>query len=157
MGCFGAFGFTKARDFFEAVSKASADVDAVRRVLAGYEAAAYSVGGGDIAQDRVSGGSSGRMERGVIAMIDAEQRLKDRLESDYLMLDAAHTILYGANGLASLCPSWWADVLDLRYCGCHTWSSVAHAVDRSAARCLQVQRSAFEAIDRHDLLRVARA
>ncbi len=150
-------GYASAREFFEAVRETARDVEIVQRRLDSYERSAHALPGG--IHERVSGtGEADRMAGRVASMVDAEDSLRRRLEDDYNALDLAHVVLYGrdtCDGLASLAPSWWADVMSLFYCERLTWARVASTVAYSEQRCRQVRDASLDLIDAHGLCRVA--
>lgn len=142
-----------ARAFFESVREASRDAERCRSTLAIMEQRALAVSrpamGG-----RVSSTSTDAMGARVAALVDREAKLHARIENDYRLLDEASRILYGDdldNGLASLVPSWWADVLSLHYCDGMTMREVGAVLGYSERHCYNAMSAAFDVLDAHGL------
>lgn len=141
---------TGAREFFESVREASRDAESCRRQLEVLERAAYRLPGPSM-EPHISGGSRDGMERHVVNMVDREAELHARIEDDYRLIDAACAVLYGADGtrdgLASLAPPWWADVLYYRFVQGRTWAEVGALLGYSPEYCCRVPATAFDLLD----------
>jgi len=142
-----------AREFFQSVREASQDVERCRSTLDALERRALAVSrpamGG-----RVSGATTDAMGARVAALVDREAALRVRIESDYRLLDEANRVLYGDSlhdGLAALVPSWWADVLALRYCDGMTMREVGAVLGYSERHCYNAMSAAFDVLDAHGL------
>ncbi len=91
-----------------------------------------------------------RMAGRIASMVDREAALRQRQDEDYDLMDLACAVLYGADnetGLASLVPTWWADVLWWHYLDGATWQRTADAVGYSEQRCRQVRDTCLDTID----------
>lgn len=119
--------YRDAREFFEAVRDASREAERTRLTLLQMEARE-----GARAQtyaERVSvGGERDRMAQ-TDARMDYEERMRERIEEDYALLDLACRALYGEGsgkgGLDALMGSAVADCLSFRYVDARPWPEVA--------------------------------
>lgn len=119
--------YSSARDFFEAVRDASREAERTRLTLLQMEARE-----GARAQtyaERVSvGGERDRMAQ-TDARMDYEERMAERLEADYALIDLACRVLYGEEsgkgGVDRLMGSAVADCMSFRYVDARPWPEVA--------------------------------
>lgn len=142
-----------AREFFQSVREASQDAERCRSTLEALERRALAVSSPSLA-GRVGGTKADAMAARVASLVDREAKLHARIESDYALLDEASRVLYGDSlhdGLASLVPSWWADVLSLYYCDCMTWAEVGAALGYSERHVQNAKLAAFDVLDAHGL------
>lgn len=142
-----------AREFFQSVREASRDAERCRSTLAAMEQRALAVSrpamGG-----RAGGANPDAMAARVASLVDREAQLHARIESDYALLDEANRVLYGDSlhdGLASLVPSWWADVLALHYCDLLPMREVGAVLGYSERHCYNAVGAAFDVLDAHGL------
>lgn len=144
--------YPRARDFFEEVRAASEEAERTRATLLrmearegvraqGYEACGRSAGG----RDRT---------RETDARIDYEERMGERLEADYALIDLACQVLYGSEsgegGVDALMGSDVADAISFRYVDARPWSEVAALMGysrRSRRSMRDLCQRGFEAID----------
>ena len=116
-----------ARDFFEAVRVASQEAERTRETLMrmeareGVRAQGYeAMGGSSVGRDRTSATD---------ARIDYEERMRERVESDYAIIDVACRVLYGSEsgkgGVDAIMGSAVADCISFRYVDARPWSEVA--------------------------------
>ena len=144
--------YRDARDFFESVRDASREAERTRLTLLQMEARE-----GARAQtyaERVSvGGERDKMAQ-TDARMDYEERMRERIEQDYRLLDMACQVLYGREsgkgGVDRLMGSAVADCISFRYVDARPWSEVAALLGYSrwsvrSLRCLCQQ--GFDAID----------
>lgn len=144
-----------ARAFFDSVLEASQDADRCRSTIAAMEQRALSLGGTALGGRVSASRTADAMGNRVAALVDREAKLHARIESDYAMLDMASRILYGDDlhgGLASIAPSWWADVLALHYCDGLPMRQVAEVLGYSERHCFNASRAAFDVLDAHGLV-----
>ena len=123
-------------------------------MLATMEQRALSVGGASF-ESHVSGSHDDVMCKRVGALVDREAKLHARIESDYRLIDTAVAVLYGDSlndGLAALAPSWWADVLDLRYIEGMKWAEVAATLCYSASHVRVTASAALDLLDAHGII-----
>ena len=144
--------YGSAREFFDAVRAAAQDIERTTRRLEALEESAYGVSGFDPTAIRVRTSCSGgdAMALRVDRLVRDRQRLEDRIEEDYRMIDAADAVLYGndfADGLAALAPPLWADLLYHHYVALRTWREVAALVGYSEKYCIALSRAAFDVLD----------
>lgn len=144
--------YSNARDFFEAVREASREAERTRLTLLQMEARE-----GARAQtyaERVAvGGERDRMAQ-IDARMDYEERMRERIEQDYRLLDMACAVLYGREsgkgGLDALMGSAVADCLSFRYVDARPWEEVAALMgySRWSRRSLRdLCQQGFDAID----------
>lgn len=119
--------YPRARDFFEEVRAASEEAERTRATLLRMEARE-----GVRAQGyEVRGSSAGGRDRtsATDARIDYEERMGERLETDYALIDLACRVLYGSEsgegGVDALMGSAVADAISFRYVDARPWSEVA--------------------------------
>ena len=144
--------YSDAREFFEAVAEANRDAERVKRQLDALEQRALGMGGGGFEPRVRSTPVHDRMGNAVAALVDRETKRHARIEEDYRLIDKAVAVLYGndlQDGLASLAPPWWADVLDLRYIEGMTWAEVGAAVCYSPSHCRLTANAALDLLDAH--------
>ena len=144
--------YRDARDFFESVREASREAERTRLTLLQMEARE-----GARAQtyaERVSvGGERDRMAQ-TDARMDYEERMRERIEQDYALLDMACAVLYGREsgkgGVDALMGSAVADCISFRYVDARPWSEVAQLLgySRWSLRSLRdLCQQGFDAID----------
>lgn len=119
--------YASAEDFFEAVREASREAERTRLTLIqmesreGVRAQGY--------EPRVSVGGNGDKMATTDARMDYEQRMAERIEQDYALLDMACAVLYGREsgkgGVDALVGSAVADCISFRYVDARPWSEVA--------------------------------
>lgn len=142
--------FRDARELFESAREASRDAERIRTQLQSMEERAKSLGGGGFEPRVRSTSDPHRMESRSVAHIDMEERLRERYERDYELIDLACWVLYGRDnetGLSVLVPAWWCDALWWHYLDDATWERTARAVSYSEQRCKQARSLAFDVID----------
>lgn len=144
--------YSNARDFFESVREASREAERTRLTLLQMEARE-----GARAQtyaERVSvGGERDRMAQ-TDARMDYEERMRERIEEDYALLDLACRVLYGEEsgkgGVDRLMGSAVADCISFRYVDARPWPEVAALMgySRWSRRSLRdLCQRGFETID----------
>lgn len=144
--------YASAEDFFEAVRHASREAERTRLTLLAMEARegvrAQSY------QPRISIGGERDKMAATDSRIDYEQRMAERIEADYRLLDMACAVLYGREsgkgGVDALMGSAIADCISFRYVDARPWSEVAALMgysrwSRNSLRDLCQQ--GFDAID----------
>lgn len=125
--------YSNARDFFESVREASREAERTRLTLMQMEAREGVRAQGY--EPRVSvGGERDRMAQ-TDARIDYEQRMAERIEADYALIDLACRVLYGEEsgkgGVDRLMGSAVADCMSFRYVDARPWSEVAELMGYS--------------------------
>ena len=143
-----------AKAFFESVRSAAQDVERCRSLLATMEQRALAISSPSL-EPRVKSSATDTMCKRVGAYVDRESKLHARIEEDYRLIDKAVTVLYGDSlndGLASLAPAWWADVLDLRYIEGMTWAEVAATLCYSASHVRVTASAALDLLDAHGII-----
>ena len=125
--------YPSARSFFEAVRDASVECERTREALLRMEAREGVRAQGYEAQGR-SGHASDRTAA-TDARIDYEERMRERVEADYALIDVACRVLYGSEsgkgGVDALMGSAVADAISFRYVDARPWSEVAAALGYS--------------------------
>ena len=126
--------YPSARSFFEAVRDASVECERTREALLRMEAREGVRAQGYEAQGR-SGHASDRTAA-TDARIDYEERMRERVEADYALIDVACRVLYGSEsgkgGVDALMGSAVADAISFRYVDARPWSEVAAALGYSS-------------------------
>ncbi|MDY4014650.1 hypothetical protein, partial [Parafannyhessea umbonata] len=145
------------RDFFESVRSAAIDADSItRRIQAmesreGVRAQSYEVRG------RSSG--TGDAMRATDARMDFEGRIERRREEDYRLIDAACSVIYGADqstgGVGAILGAAYADALWWRFCAAATWPEVAEGAGMSERWCKDAVGVALDVIDSYGIERMA--
>lgn len=144
--------YSDARGFFEAVREASREAERTRLTLLRMEARegarvqTYA--------ERVSvGGERDRMAQ-TDARMDYEERMRERIEEDYKLIDLACRVLYGEEsgkgGVDALMGSAVADCISFRYVDARPWPEVAALLgySRWSRRSLRdLCQQGFDAID----------
>lgn len=119
--------YSSARDFFAAVREASREAERTRLTLLRMEAREGVRAQGYEPRVMV-GGERDRMAQ-TDARIDYEERMAERIEQDYRLLDMACELLYGSEsgkgGVDRLMGSAVADCISFRYVDARTWKEVA--------------------------------
>lgn len=144
--------YSNARDFFEAVREASREAERTRLTLMQMEARE-----GVRAQGYEAQGRSGHMSdrtAATDARVDYEERMRERIEADYALIDLACRVLYGEEsgkgGVDALMGSAVADCLSFRYVDARPWREVAALLgySRWSRRSLRdLCQQGFDAID----------
>ena len=144
--------YASAEDFFEAVREASREAERTRLTLLrmeareGVRAQSY--------EPRVTvGGERDRMAA-TDERMDREDRMAERIEADYALIDMACAVLYGLEsdkgGLEALMGSAVADCISFRYVDARPWGEVAALMgySRWSRRSLRdLCQQGFDAID----------
>lgn len=138
-----------AREFFEAAREAARDARRVDRQLAAMEARTLSLGGGGYEGRVRSTPDPDRIGSSVSAMLDQEERLRERAEEDRRIMDAACRILYGPDNRGGLYAlvGWPADAICHHYLALRTWEETADMLGYSVR---YVQRSVAWALELAD-------
>lgn len=144
--------YSDAREFFEAVREASREAERTRLTLMQMEARE-----GVRAQGYEAQGSSGHMSdrtASTDARMDYEERMRERLEEDYALIDLACRVLYGEEsgkgGVEALMGSAVADAISFRYVDARPWKEVAALMGYSHASWHALRdmcQRGFDAID----------
>lgn len=144
--------YSDAREFFETVRKASREAERTRLTLMQMEARE-----GVRAQGYEAQGSSGHMSdrtASTDARMDYEERMRERLEEDYALIDLACRVLYGEEsgkgGVEALMGSAVADAISFRYVDARPWKEVAALMGYSHASWHALRdlcQRGFDAID----------
>lgn len=144
--------YSDAREFFEAVREASREAERTRLTLMQMEARE-----GVRAQGYEAQGSSGHMSdrtASTDARMDYEERMRERLEEDYALIDLACRVLYGEEsgkgGVEALMGSAVADAISFRYVDARPWKEVAALMGYSHASWHALRdmcKRGFDAID----------
>ena len=144
--------FSSAEDFFEAVRHASREAERTRLTLLAMEAREGVRAQGY--EPRVSVGGERDKMAATDSRIDYEQRMAERIEADYQLLDMACAVLYGREsgkgGVDALMGSAVADCISFRYVDARPWKEVAVLMGYSHAswRALRdMCQRGFDAID----------
>lgn len=143
--------YLSASDFFIAVRSAASEAARTERQLEqmrvreGVRAQSYNA---------VSGGTRTDVNKTgqVIARLDFEDRMRDRLKCDYALIEEGTSVCYGEDnrgGIASLLGSEYADCLWFRYCAAEPWSVVATKVELSERQCRRLADIAVDMVDAH--------
>ena len=144
--------YASAEDFFAAVLHASREAERTRLTLLQMEAREGVRAQGY--EPRVSiGGERDKMAT-TDSRIDYEERMAERIEADYALLDMACAVLYGREsgkgGVDALMGSAVADCISFRYVDARPWSEVAALMgySRWSRRSLRdMCQQGFDAID----------
>ncbi len=144
--------YSDAREFFEAVREASREAERTRLTLMQMEARE-----GVRAQGYEAQGSSGHMSdrtASTDARMDYEERMRERLEEDYALIDLACRVLYGEEsgkgGVEALMGSAVTDAISFRYVDARPWKEVAALMGYSHASWHALRdmcQRGFDAID----------
>lgn len=147
-----------ARDFFGAARSAAIDADSItRRIRAmesreGVRAQSYE------ARGRSPG--TGDAMAATDARMDFEGRIERRREEDYRLIDAACSVIYGADqstgGVGAILGAAYADALWWRFCAGATWTDVAEGTGMSVRWCKDAVGVAMDVIDSYGLERMSR-
>ena len=138
-----------AREFFEAAREAARDAERIRRQLDAMEARALSLGGGGYEGRVRSTPDPDRIGASVSAMLDQTERLRERADEDYAVIDAACRVLYGADNRSGLYAlvGWPADAIYHHYLALRTWEGTAAMLGYSVRHVQTSVRVAFELAD----------
>lgn len=141
------YGYQDARDFFGAVRQAAVEVERYERRVQRMESAE-----GVRAQGYQPGSRSARNDAmaKTDARIDYEERMRPRMERDYLLIDLACRICYGEDakkGVAELLGPEYADVLWWYYCCGWSWSRTAGVLKSSATTVRRWRDVAMDTVD----------
>lgn len=142
--------YATSRELFEAASEAARDAARCTRQLEDLEEKSLTLSKPSF-EPHVNGTQGDWMGERVSAYVDRESELNRRIEEDYRLIDAANAILYGrdgiGDGLASIAPPVWADVVYHRYLALRSWEEVAWLVGYSSSYARKFACSAFEVMD----------
>ena len=138
-----------AREFFEAAREAARDAERIRRQLDAMESRALSLGGGGYEGRVRSTPDPDRIGASVSAMLDQTDRLRERADEDYAVIDAACRVLYGADNRSGLYAlvGWPADAIYHHYLALRTWEVTAAMLGYSVQH---VRRQVLYALDLAD-------
>ena len=138
-----------AREFFESAREAARDAERIRRQLDAMESRALSLGGGGYEGRVRSTPDPDRIGASVSAMLDQGERLRERADEDYAIIDAACRVLYGADNRSGLYAlvGWPADAIHHHYLALRTWEETADMLGYSVR---YVQRSVAWALELAD-------
>ena len=143
--------YSSARDLFEAARDAAKERERARRQLERLDAR-RSGGGSSIA----GGGRGGRHDVNgmgpTIALIDYQERMKQRIADDERLIDYTCSVVYGTGGTGGvndLMSSAHADALFWRFVAAETWKRCAEACGIGEST---VRRMVQEGIDLVDAL-----
>lgn len=147
--------YTDAREFFLATRRAAQDIETATRQLdrmraaEGVRAQGYEPG---VAHTRADVNGTGA----TIARIDWEGRMRERLESDYALVESAMSVIYGdeetgLGGVAALMGGAVADVLMWRCCRARDWRWIAAMLDRSESWCRESAAAAMDVCDAYGI------
>lgn len=141
--------YSTAREFFEAARSAALDADRIRRQLDAMEHRAYSLGSGGFEPRVRSTSDPDRIGSTVSTLLEQGDRLRERADEDYRIIDAACAILYGADNRSGLYAlvGWPADAIYHHYLALRTWDEVARMMGYSTRH---VQRSVDAALELAD-------
>ena len=138
-----------AREFFESAREAARDAERIRRQLDAMESRTLSLGGGGFEPRVRSTPDPDRIGALVSAMLDQEERLRERADEDYAVIDAACRVLYGADNRSGLYAlvGWPADAIYHHYLALRTWEETASMLGYSVSH---VKHSVCVALDLAD-------
>lgn len=138
-----------AREFFEAAREAARDAERICRQLDAMESRSLSLGGGGYEGRVRSTPDPDRIGASVSAMLDQEERLRERADEDYAVIDAACRVLYGADNRSGLYAlvGWPADAIYHHYLALRTWEVTAAMLGYSVQH---VRRQVLYALDLAD-------
>ena len=138
-----------AREFFESAREAARDAERIRRQLDAMESRALSLGGGGYEGRVRSTPDPDRIGASVSAMLDQGDRLRERADEDYAIIDAACRVLYGPDNRSGLYAlvGWPADAIYHHYLALRTWEGTAAMLGYSVQH---VRRQVMCALDLAD-------
>ena len=138
-----------AREFFEAAREAARDAERIRRQLDGMESRALSLGGGGFEPRVRSTPDPDRIGASVSAMLDQGERLRERADEDYAVIDAACRVLYGPDNRSGLYAlvGWPADAIYHHYLALRTWEETAAMLGYSADHVRRMASAAMDCAD----------
>ena len=141
--------YSTAREFFEAARSAALDADRIRRQLDSMEHRAYSLGSGGFEPRVRSTSDPDRIGSTVSTLLEQADRLRERADEDYRIIDSACAILYGADNRSGLYAlvGWPADAIYHHYLALRTWDEVARMMGYSVQH---VRRQVMYAFDMAD-------
>ena len=145
-----------ARDFFESVRSAAIDADSITRRIRAMESRE-----GVRAQTYGPRGRGGVLDAmaATDARMDFESRIERRREEDYRLIDAACSVIYGADqstgGVGAILGAAYADALWWRFCAAATWPEVAEGTGMSERWCHDAVGVALDVIDSYGIERMA--
>lgn len=146
-----------ASDFFESVRSAAIDADSITRRLRTMEAREGVRAQSYEARGKSSG--TGDAMRATDARIDFESRIERRRDEDYRLIDAACSVIYGADqstgGVGAILGAAYADALWWRFCAAATWPEVAEGAGMSERWCKDAVGVALDVIDSYGIERMA--
>lgn len=138
-----------AREFFEAAREAARDADRISRQLDGMERRTLSLGGGGFEPRVRSTPDPDRIGASVSAKLDQEDRLRERADEDWRIIDAACTVLYGPDNRSGLYAlvGWPADAIYHHYLALRTWDETASMLGYSVRHVQTCVRAALDLAD----------
>lgn len=146
-----------ARELFRATRDAAIDAERIRGILDRMEAS-DGVRGASLSGRVSSGGASDPMAR-TDARIDYEERVRERQDADYALLDIACEVIYGRDprggGIAALMGAPVADAMWWRYCAAAKWRVVEARVGMTERWCRDACERAMDQVDAYGPERVA--
>lgn len=145
--------YTSAREFFRAVRDASVEAERTRLTLLRMEASEGVRAQGY--EPRTTGGGNRDAMAKTDSRIDYEERMRERIEADYALIDLACRVLYGEEsgkgGVDALMGSAVADCLSFRYVDARTWPEVSALVGYSISECKRKCAEGMDAVDAYGL------
>lgn len=122
--------YETAREFFEAAREAAIDAERCRLQLQALDEAAEGLGGSSFEPRVRSTPDPTRLQARASAAMDQRERLRQRQDEDYRLIDAACEVLYGPDNRGGLYAlvGWPADAIWHHYLALQTWEDVAKRV-----------------------------
>lgn len=147
-----------AREYFEGVRTWVLKTDRAREMLERMKARE----GAKTQRYRENAGSGDATDPmdSVMARIDFEGKLRQRIDDAEGMIDEACIVLYGADGrggLAKLKGTRYADAICMYYCNAQTWAEIADVMQCSEKWCRKLCEVGFAYIDREGWAKVKTA
>ena len=141
--------YASAREFFEAAREAARDAERIRRQLDAMEQRSLSLGGGGFEPRVRSTPEPDRMASRVVATVDVAERLQQRQDEDYALIDAACAVLYGADNRSGLYAivGWPADAIYHHYLALRTWKDTARMMGYSQQHVRRQVNVALDVMD----------
>lgn len=138
-----------AREFFEHAREAARDADRISRQLDGMERRSLSLGGGGFEPRVRSTPDPDRIGASVSAKLDQEDRLRERADEDWRIIDAACAVLYGPDNRSGLYAlvGWPADAIYHHYLALRTWDDTASMLGYSVRHVCRAVDAAFDMAD----------
>lgn len=150
--------YQSAKDFFESVKAASEEAWRTHLTLERMEAS-EGIHGSSFSGTHGTNSDVNGMCR-TNARLDLEQKMQQRLEEDYELIDMAHMVIYGTEpfggGIEKLLDSKHADCMYWRYMDGATWRKVAFKTTIGESTCRQYVNDALNLCDAYGLDAVAK-